>query len=80
MCAPLGKNPRTLTTTLTFPAGAPVVFLPSDSTSTGVLLRNDGLDAVLLLVASVVFPFFFVAAASPGAMVSMEIGSKRPHF
>jgi len=46
------------------------------STRTGVLLRSDGLLAVLPLLAIEVFPFFRAPGPRLGAMVSIGIGKE----
>lgn len=76
---PLGKKALTLTTTFTFPPGCPKLLLGRlSSTKTGVLLRSDGLDAVLPLLAIDVFPFFRAPSPKLGAMVSNGMGNKLP--
>lgn len=76
---PRGKNALTLTTTLTFPGPALLLGLLS-STKTGVLLRSDGLLAVLPLLAIEVFPFFRAPGPKLGAMMSMGIGNSPEQY
>lgn len=68
---PLGRNPRTLTTTLTLPPGPTFEVCSPGATSTGVLLRNDGLDAeVSGLAVTGVFALLKVDLGAPAGAMS----------